>query len=158
MCPFPEGDAIICFLRRLMGRWWRAFTASFTRVYAYRFIGLSILMAVLVLSYWAGSGDRAGRSPEYSNRLPAAKTALPASSEIRGVWITNVASSVLFSPWGIARAMHQLADLHFNQVYPVVWNRGHTFYPSPALKNITGQSIDSLLAWAHPLEDPLSEM
>lgn len=81
-----------------------------------------------------------------------------APGEMRGVWITNVASSLLFSPWGIPRAMHQLADMHFNTVYPVVWNRGKTFYHSPALKKITGQEIDPLLALTHPLEDPLQEM
>lgn len=51
-------------------------------------------------------------------------------TEIRGVWLTNVASGVLFSPWGINRAIAQLSKLNFNTVYPVVWNRGHTFYPS----------------------------
>ena len=51
-------------------------------------------------------------------------------TEIRGVWLTNVASGVLFSPWGINRALTQLSQLNFNTVYPVVWNRGHTFYPS----------------------------
>ncbi|MEQ8957381.1 MAG: glycoside hydrolase family 10 protein [Coleofasciculus sp. C2-GNP5-27] len=51
-------------------------------------------------------------------------------TEIRGVWLTNVASGVLFSPWGINRAIAQLSQLNFNTVYPVVWNRGHTFYPS----------------------------
>ncbi|MEL6815683.1 MAG: family 10 glycosylhydrolase [Cyanobacteria bacterium J06598_3] len=80
------------------------------------------------------------------------------TDEIRGVWITNVASGVLFSPWGVPRAMHQLADMHFNTVYPVVWNRGKTFYHSDALKKITGQTIDPLLAIAHPLKDPLAEM
>lgn len=54
--------------------------------------------------------------------------------EIRGVWITNVGSGVLFAPWGIHRALEQLAALHFNTVYPVIWNGGHTFYPSNAAK------------------------
>ena len=83
---------------------------------------------------------------------------LNAPTEIRGVWITNVASDILFAPWGIARAIHQLADLQFNTVYPVVWNRGKTFYPSNALKKLTGQSIAPLLNWAHLGQDPLQEM
>jgi len=29
----------------------------------------------------------------------------PVVSEIRGVWLTNVASGVLFSPWGVSRAL-----------------------------------------------------
>ncbi|MEL6160493.1 MAG: family 10 glycosylhydrolase [Cyanobacteria bacterium J06554_11] len=79
-------------------------------------------------------------------------------SEIRGVWITNVASNVLFAPWGIPRAINQLADMHFNTVYPVVWNRGKTFYHSPTLKQLTGQPIEPLMALTHPTEDPLREM
>ncbi|MEO3704788.1 family 10 glycosylhydrolase [Trichormus azollae] len=46
------------------------------------------------------------------------------TTEIRGVWLTNVASSLLFVPWGIHRATDQLASLNFNTIYPLVWNRG----------------------------------
>lgn len=67
-------------------------------------------------------------------------------SELRGVWLTNVGSGVLFAPWGVNRAIAQLAQLNFNTLYPVVWNRGRTFYPSsvateePLLKLARGGS------------------
>ena len=83
---------------------------------------------------------------------------LPQPKEIRGVWITNVASNILFAPWGIPRALDQLASMRFNTVYPVVWNRGNTFYRSPFLESMTGQTIDPLIALTHPREDPLAEM
>lgn len=83
---------------------------------------------------------------------------LNAPKEVRGVWITNVASSVLFAPWGISRALHQLAELQFNTVYPVVWNRGKAFYHSSALERITGQAIAPLLSLTHLGQDPLQEM
>lgn len=67
------------------------------------------------------------------------------STELRGVWLTNVASSVMFVPWGIERAIHQLAQLNFNTVYPVVWNRGQTFYPSSVAKRVTGRSQNLML-------------
>ncbi|MGB3574204.1 MAG: family 10 glycosylhydrolase [Phormidesmis sp.] len=89
---------------------------------------------------------------------PPSALSSPVCSEIRGVWITNVASSVLFAPWGIVRAVHQLADLHFNTVYPVVWNRGQTFYHSPTLKQTTGYAIAPVMALVHPTEDPLAEI
>ena len=79
-------------------------------------------------------------------------------SEIRGVWITNVASSVMFAPWGIPRAVHQLAEMNFNTVYPVVWNRGHSFYHSATLRRLTGDAIAPIMALTHPNEDPLEEM
>ena len=53
--------------------------------------------------------------------------AIPKPTELRGVWLTNVASGVLYTPWGINRAISQLASLKFNTIYPVVWNRGNTF-------------------------------
>ena len=149
---FLEGHAIL--LRQWIDRWRQLLTAGFSRASAYRFTRLVALVGgVVLLSYGAGSVNRGA---QFSNSL--GQEARAATAEIRGVWITNVASSVLFSPWGISRAVHQLADMHFNQLYLVVWNRGHTFYRSPAFKDLTGQSIDSLLALAHPLEDPLREM
>lgn len=58
-------------------------------------------------------------------------------AEIRGVWLTNVASGVLFVPWGINRALNQLSALNFNTIYPVVWNRGYTFYQSAVAKEVS---------------------
>jgi len=70
---------------------------------------------------------------------------LPTSIHLRGVWLTNVGSAVMYVPWGINRALSQLAKLNFNTVYPVVWNRGHTFYPSNVAKRATGRSQEPLL-------------
>ncbi|NEO97878.1 MAG: family 10 glycosylhydrolase [Symploca sp. SIO2E9] len=82
----------------------------------------------------------------------------PASQEIRGVWLTNVASGVLFTPWGVKLAMHQLSQLNFNTVYPVVWNRGSTFYPSAIAKQVTGKAEEPLLKLAHLGQDTLAEI
>lgn len=79
-------------------------------------------------------------------------------TELRGVWLTNVGSSVLFLPWGVQRAMRQLAELNFNTVYPVVWNRGHTFYPSPAAQRVVGRMRDPLLSMLHPGQDVLAKI
>ncbi len=67
------------------------------------------------------------------------------TTEIRGVWLTNFGGAAPFFPRGINRALHQLAILNFNTVYPVVWNRGHTFYPSAVAKKATGRSQPTLL-------------
>ncbi len=93
-----------------------------------------------------------------TTELTASQPSPPLASEIRGVWITNVASSVLFAPWGIARAVDQLADMRFNTVYPVVWNRGQTLYHSASISKITQRKISPLIGLMHPKEDPLAEM
>ncbi|WP_138505903.1 glycoside hydrolase family 10 protein [Nostoc sp. PA-18-2419] len=80
------------------------------------------------------------------------------STEIRGVWLTNVASGVLFLPWGINRALNQLSSLNFNTIYPVVWNRGHTFYQSAVAKMTTGSDTQPLLKFMHGGQDVLTKI
>jgi uncharacterized lipoprotein YddW (UPF0748 family) len=77
----------------------------------------------------------------------------PTTTEIRGVWLTNVASGVLFVPWGINRALNQLSALNFNTVYPVVWNRGYTFYQSAVAQRVTGSDTQPLLKFMHGGQD-----
>ncbi|MDB9528875.1 glycoside hydrolase family 10 protein [Oscillatoria sp. CS-180] len=59
-------------------------------------------------------------------------------TEIRGVWLTNVDSQVLFSSDAVAATLQQLADYHFNTVYPAVWSWGYTLFPSTVAKRVTG--------------------
>ena len=57
--------------------------------------------------------------------------ALPVpEQELRGVWLTNIDSQVLFSTEALQLAVNRLADLNFNTLYPTVWNWGYTLYPS----------------------------
>ncbi len=79
-------------------------------------------------------------------------------TELRGVWITNVASGVLYAPWGINRAINQLSQLNFNTIYPVVWNRGYTFFPSQVAKQATGNLQQPLLTLTRGRSNLLFEM
>lgn len=65
---------------------------------------------------------------------------LPAlgSREIRGVWITNVDSEVLFSRSGLETAVNRLAEANFNTIYPVVWSWGYTQFPSAVATRVIG--------------------
>ena len=82
----------------------------------------------------------------------------PKITEIRGVWLTNVASGVLFVPWGINRALNQLSSLKFNTIYPVVWNRGQTIYQSAVAKQIIGSDTQPLLKLMHGGQDVLATL
>ncbi|MCG6136778.1 MAG: family 10 glycosylhydrolase [Nostoc sp. LLA-1] len=86
------------------------------------------------------------------------KASLSSTTEIRGVWLTNVASGVLFVPWGINRALNQLSALNFNTIYPVVWNRGHTFYKSRVAKKAIGSDAEPLLNLMHGGQDVLTKI
>jgi uncharacterized lipoprotein YddW (UPF0748 family) len=64
------------------------------------------------------------------------------TKEIRGVWLTNVDSDVLFSATKTAEAIALLAKANFNTLYPTVWNWGYTLYPSAIAKSFTGLPLD----------------
>ena len=61
------------------------------------------------------------------------------NKELRGVWLTNVDSEVLFSRQNLADAIELLADHGFNTLYPTVWNGGFTLYPSSVAEPILGE-------------------
>lgn len=65
-----------------------------------------------------------------------------APTEIRGVWLTNVDSEVLFTKNNLREAIRRLDRLNFNTVYPTVWNGGYTLYPSEVAKQTFGVEMD----------------
>ncbi|MEA5464313.1 glycoside hydrolase family 10 protein [Leptothoe sp. PORK10 BA2] len=58
--------------------------------------------------------------------------------EIRGAWLTNIDSQVLFSRPNLESGLQRLASLNFNTVYPTVWNWGYTLYPSAVAQRTFG--------------------
>ena len=71
------------------------------------------------------------------------KTSLNTSTdEIRGVWLTNIDSDVLFSQSKLIQALERLQNLNFNTIYPTVWNGGYTLYPSKVAQKVFGRSLD----------------
>ncbi len=63
------------------------------------------------------------------------------SSELRGVWITNVDSEVLFSSLRTTAVLERLKKLHFNSIYPTIWQGGYTLYPSLVAQETFGMKI-----------------
>lgn len=72
--------------------------------------------------------------------LPAPGRPLP--GEIRGVWLTNVDSEVLFSKEATREAIARLADLNFNTVYPTMWQGGYTLFESQVAEHTFGVALD----------------
>jgi uncharacterized lipoprotein YddW (UPF0748 family) len=56
--------------------------------------------------------------------------------ELRAAWLTNVDSNVLFTDQSISEALDYLASAGFNVVFPVVYNKGYTLYPSKVMQNL----------------------
>lgn len=117
----------------------------------------SLSATVLLTAQAPGSAQikpsQIGRTPQPANRsgpvvIPVPETVplIPVprmpSHEIRGVWLTNIDSEVLYSPQLLQQAIQDLAQLKFNTLYPVVWNWGYTQYPSQVAKRAIGYAID----------------
>jgi uncharacterized lipoprotein YddW (UPF0748 family) len=62
-------------------------------------------------------------------------------AEIRGTWLTNVDSDILHSRTNIEVGLQRLKNLGFNTIYPVVWQRGFTLYPSKIAQDFIGFSV-----------------
>lgn len=99
-------------------------------------ISIALSLLTVPLSSTAQSADIS----YFSNRTKS--TTNPAQlQELRGVWITNVDSEVLNSKRKIAEMMDFLAEHNFNVVYPVVYNKGYTLYPSKVMEKEFGVSV-----------------
>lgn len=67
---------------------------------------------------------------------------LPPSPEIRGVWLTNVDSNILYSAQDLTSGLQRLKSLNFNTLYPTIWQGGYTLYPSSVTQEVFGVTVD----------------
>ncbi|MGB3263908.1 MAG: family 10 glycosylhydrolase [Microcoleus sp.] len=88
------------------------------------------------------------------NQITVPTTFTPDRTGMRGVWIPSTDCKVLTSKQRIAEAMDFLADTGFNTIFPVVWNRGFTAYPSQIMREQFGIEIDA----RYQGRDPLAEL
>lgn len=78
--------------------------------------------------------------------------------EIRGVWLPNRPhSQVLESATNVAEAMNFLQAYGFNMIFPVMWNRGYTLYPSQVMSKYGFPKIDPYFAQRDPLQEIIRE-
>ena len=96
---------------------------------------LALLIGILTGLIGMGAGSLA------IAQVPLAETATP-THELRGVWLTNIDSDVLFSSRNLKRGLSRLRQMNFNTVYPTVLNGGYTLYPSAVEKAVSGFEID----------------
>ena len=60
---------------------------------------------------------------------------------LRGVWLTNIDSDILFDSLKTKEALRKIKEAGFNTVYPVVWNDGYTLYPSDIMGQTFGDTF-----------------
>ncbi|MFM7601724.1 MAG: glycoside hydrolase family 10 protein [Pseudanabaena sp.] len=111
------------------------------------FLGFAIAM-MINFPFWAlAQTPDSNASNTASNTIeqlppPSQPPIRPSNgNELRGIWLTNVDSDVLFSTQKLERAIKRLKRLNFNTLYPTVWNRGYTLYPSKVAKDQFGVEV-----------------
>lgn len=77
-----------------------------------------------------------------ASAIPQQYIATAPIPEIRGVWLTNIDSQVLFSTQNLRNGMSRLARVNINTIYPAVWNWGYTLYPSQVSEKVIGRALD----------------
>jgi uncharacterized lipoprotein YddW (UPF0748 family) len=84
----------------------------------------------------------------------SADTTGPCPTPLRGVWIAEGRHSpVLRSAEGIARALERLCALGFTTLFPAVWNRGATAFPSRVMERHGFAAQDPLYGGFDPLAE-----
>ncbi|MFN7716430.1 MAG: glycoside hydrolase family 10 protein [Pseudanabaenaceae cyanobacterium] len=66
------------------------------------------------------------------------------NGELRGVWLTDVDSDVLFSRSNLWYGIYRMKRLNINTMYPTVWHEGYTLYPSAVAERSFGAKVDPI--------------
>jgi uncharacterized lipoprotein YddW (UPF0748 family) len=82
---------------------------------------------------------------------------IPTKTPIRGMWITNVDSQVMYSKAGIKEAVKVCQESGINHIFVVMWNKGRTLYPSKIMDKTFRIPIEEKLAGRDPLREMLNE-
>ena len=85
------------------------------------------------------------------------KSKISENANIRGVWLTNIASDALFSDDKIKETVALCDSLGFNHIFVVVYNEALTMYPSKVMEDLTGQKIDPVFGDRDPLKVLIKE-
>lgn len=74
-------------------------------------------------------------------------------SQVRGTWVTNVASNALGSRENIAATVARCKAYGLNTLYVVTWNQGLTMYPSPVAERYAGIRQDPVYNGFDPIAE-----
>lgn len=76
---------------------------------------------------------------------------------VKGVWVTNVASTALDSRVKITETVALCKKSGITDIYVVTWNRGRTLYQSKIMKSIFNLSIMERFGSRDPLQEMIEE-
>ncbi len=76
---------------------------------------------------------------------------------LRGVWVTNVASTALDSKENIKTCVQNCKAAGINNIFMVVYNNARTIYPSTVMTNLIGKPIAEKFTGRDPLKEMIDE-
>lgn len=85
------------------------------------------------------------------------KRRVTSGTEMRGVWVSNVDSTVMDSYGNMESLAARISQLNMNALYPVVWNKGETFYPSQVMERYGAQKISGRYGLGNGKRDPMAD-
>jgi uncharacterized lipoprotein YddW (UPF0748 family) len=106
----------------------------------------SLLLLIIILFFGCKPGDKIPVTPP-SPSIPG----------IKGIWITNVASSALDTPENIREAVQVCKRSGITDIFTVVWNKGRTIYPSEIMNKEFGKPIMDQYTGRDPLREMITE-
>ena len=112
------------------------------------FLALSLIFTLLI---WQCKKDDTGTPTVVTPPTTTGKP--PISPYVRGIWLTNVNSQVLYSAEGIKNAVQVCRQSGVNHIFAVMWNKGRTLYPSKVMQDTFGIPIEEKLSGRDPLRE-----
>ncbi|MFZ9520784.1 MAG: glycoside hydrolase family 10 protein [Silvanigrellaceae bacterium] len=85
------------------------------------------------------------------------KRRVTSGTEMRGVWVSNVDSNVMDSYGNMESLASRISNLNMNALYPVVWNKGETFYPSETMAKYGAPKISGRYGLGNLKRDPMAD-
>jgi len=85
------------------------------------------------------------------------KRRLTSGVEMRGVWVSNVDSKVMESYGNMESLAARISQLNMNALYPVVWNKGETFFVSDVMARYGAPKISQRYGLANGKRDPMTD-
>jgi uncharacterized lipoprotein YddW (UPF0748 family) len=79
------------------------------------------------------------------------------NSNVKGVWVTNVASTALDSRAKITETVNLCKKSGITDIYVVTWNRGRTLYNSKVMKDIFNAPVMERFGARDPLQEMIEE-
>ena len=128
-------NGLVLFSQRYGSQGWLTFLFIFALIVVISFPSVNYSQIVRDISNDKLANKQLVQTPQFC-------VAEDIKRELRGVWLTNIDSDVLFSRQNLNNAIATLDSLNFNTIYPTVWNWGYTLYPSFVAGKVTGKTLD----------------